>query len=414
MMRRALRSSLLPVLLAGAAAAQPAANPNAARQQIQDAEQARAAALAAQQAAAARAQAAQAEEKRLADARVAGAARLRQVEQATADLATRVDALSRRRADAQARLNVRAAELEPLLPLIERLSLYPAETLLALPASPDDALRGVLVLQGIAHQLEQDAVVLRQEQAAVDAIAAQIAAENPRLAAAQAAQSAQAAELDRQIEAARQQRRGAEDAAADAARQAAADAARAESLRSAIAEIETRQREAEARARDDAARADRLKHAAEAASARTRQEALAKPAGPGLDATRGQLTVPVAGKVVHGWGEETDGGPAMGVSYQAPPGARVVSPCAGKVVFAGPFRSYGLLLIVDCGASYHFVLSGLERLDVQVGRPVQAGEPIGVMPNWDPHVPGSRPSLYVELRHDGQAVNPAPFLGARI
>ena len=72
-----------------------------------------------------------------------------------------------------------------------------------------------------------------------------------------------------------------------------------------------------------------------------------------------------------------------------------------------------LLLIVDCGGGYHFVLAGLDRLDVSVGHAVQAGEPVGVMPGWDPRVPGNRPALYVELRRDGQPVNPAPWLMAR-
>jgi septal ring factor EnvC (AmiA/AmiB activator) len=91
----------------------------------------------------------------------------------------------------------------------------------------------------------------------------------------------------------------------------------------------------------------------------------------------------------------------------------VVSPCAGKILFAGPFRSYGRLLIVDCGKGYDFVLAGLDRLDVPVGRVVRAGEPVGVMASWDPRAGGAKPALYMELRHDGAAVNPAPFLRAR-
>jgi septal ring factor EnvC (AmiA/AmiB activator) len=121
----------------------------------------------------------------------------------------------------------------------------------------------------------------------------------------------------------------------------------------------------------------------------------------------------VAGTLVRGFGEATDTGPASGLSYQAPPAARVVSPCGGRVVFAGPFRSFGQLMIVDCGASDLFVLAGMDRLDARVGQTVQPGEPVGVMPNWDPRGPGTRPSLYVELRHAGQAVNPAPFLRAK-
>jgi septal ring factor EnvC (AmiA/AmiB activator) len=90
----------------------------------------------------------------------------------------------------------------------------------------------------------------------------------------------------------------------------------------------------------------------------------------------------------------------------------VVSPCAGRIVFANAFRSYGLLLIVDCGGGYHAVLAGFDRLDAKVGQQVAAGEPVGVMPNWEPGVSGNRPALYVELRHDGQPVNPAPWLRA--
>jgi septal ring factor EnvC (AmiA/AmiB activator) len=84
------------------------------------------------------------------------------------------------------------------------------------------------------------------------------------------------------------------------------------------------------------------------------------------------------------------------------------------VVFAGPFRSFGLLMIVDCGASWHAVLAGFDRLDATVGQSVQPGEPIGQMPGWDPAGASPRPSLYVELRHDGAPVNPAPFLRAKL
>jgi septal ring factor EnvC (AmiA/AmiB activator) len=121
----------------------------------------------------------------------------------------------------------------------------------------------------------------------------------------------------------------------------------------------------------------------------------------------------VAGTVVRAWGAPTDAGPATGISYQAAPNARVVSPCGGRVVFAAPFRSYGRLLIVDCGGGYHAVLAGLDRLDVAVGRRVEMGEPVGVMGDWNPAGNGGRPALYVELRRDGQPVDPGPWLRAK-
>ena len=410
-MRRALLSSLL--LLAAAA---PPRDPDAARRQIKEADRAREAGLVKQNEAAARAEAAASEARRLAEQRVAAASRMRQAEFATLDAASRMDALSRRRQEAEARLQARAADLAPLLPLIERMSLYPAETLLAVEAEPEAALQGILVLQGIGRTLERQARALRAEQAALDEAQRAVAAEAPKLAAAQAAQAAEAAELDRQIANARARGRDAADDAADFARAAAAEAARAETLRGVIGEIEAQRRTAEARARDEALRAERQQRQPEAAAARRREAAIVRSATASLSGGslgQGQLAVPVAGTVVRAWGETTDAGPAGGISYRAPPGARVVAPCGGRAVFAAPFRSYGLLLILDCGGGYHVVLAGLERLDVQAGTAIRPGEPVGVMPGWDPTARGERPALYLELRRDGQPVNPGPWLRAR-
>ena len=408
-MRRTPRISLGLLLICVAAAAQPPQTPT--RQDLGDAERARSAETAAQHAAAERAAAAAAEATRLTAERIAAAARLRQAELATADAASRMDALAARRREAQARLDAQMRTLEPLLPLIERLSLYPAETLLAVPEAPDQTLRGVLVLRGLTRQIVREAVTLRHEQAELDAAARAEAAEAPRLAAAEAAQQAQADELDRQIAAAETSRREAQDAATAAADRAAAEAARAASLRGVLASLEAQRRAEEARARTE-----KQKLGEAAAASHERQAAAERQPTPVSMAAaaqpHGQLTAPVAGTVVRAWGEPSDGGPALGISYHAPPAARVVSPCSGRVVFAERFRSYGLLLIVDCGGGYHAVLAGFDRLDAKAGQPVAAGEPIGVMPSWEPGSTGSRPSLYVELRHDGQPVNPAPWLRA--
>ncbi len=88
--------------------------------------------------------------------------------------------------------------------------------------------------------------------------------------------------------------------------------------------------------------------------------------------------------MVRAWGDSTEAGPAIGISYMAAPKARVVSPCTGRVDFADPFRSYGLLMIVDCGGGYHAVLAGFGRLSTQAGQAVKAGQPVGVMPDWEP------------------------------
>ncbi len=382
-------------------------------QQVQEAERARATEIEAQKAATARAAAAAAEEQRLGRARVTAAARLRELEQATAEVAARIEALAARRGEAEARLAARAADLAPFLPLIERLGLYPSETLLAVPLPPEQTVRGLIVLGAMARQLEAEAAALRAEQADVEAVQRQIDAEMPALAAAEAAQSQAARALDAQIADARDARRNAEGAAAEAERRAAAEGAKAASLRAALARIEEERRAAELRARAEAEAAQKQKREAEAEAARQRSEALARSAGPGLGSPKGTLVVPVTGSLTRGFGEATEAGPATGLSYQPVPGARVVSPCGGRVVYAGPFRSFGLLLIVDCGAGFHFVLSGFEHLDAQVGQALQAAEPVGAMAVWDPRANAGRPSLYVELRRDGQPINPAPYMRAK-
>ncbi|EHM03500.1 peptidase, M23 family, partial [Acetobacteraceae bacterium AT-5844] len=128
---------------------------------------------------------------------------------------------------------------------------------------------------------------------------------------------------------------------------------------------------------------------------------------------RGGRAVPVAGRVTRDFGESGEGGPARGLTYSAAAGARVVSPCGGQAVFAGPFRSYGRLLIVDCGGGYHFVLAGLDRLDVEAGSRLLAGEPVGVLGGGDSGNAGGRPSLYLELRRNGQPVDPKGWFRSR-
>ena len=354
------------------------------------------------------------EAMRLAQQRVEAAAQLRQAETATADAAARIDALARRRLDAEQRVQIRATAMQPLVPLIERLSLYPTETLLAVPAAPDAALRGVLVLQGLSQQMEIETEALRRDQLEADEAAAALRQEAPALTEAEAAQKHEADALDQEIAHAHAEQAAAEAQANQAASQAAAAGARMDTLRSALTALEAQRRADEAKAREEAARAERQKNVAEMEAARGREVVAAHPTGAGTIASgagpRGQLQPPVIGVVVKSWGEQTDGGPATGVSYHAPPGAHVIAPCGGRVVFAQSFRSYGLLLIIDCGGGYHVVLAGFDRLDVKLGQSLVSGEPVGAMPTWEPGSDTHRPALYVELRRDGTPVNPAPWL----
>jgi len=97
-----------------------------------------------------------------------------------------------------------------------------------------------------------------------------------------------------------------------------------------------------------------------------------------------------------------------GLSIVAALGQGVAAPEDGRIVFAGPFKSYGLLLIIEHQREYHTLLWGFSRLDVAIGDPVRSGQIIGVMA-----ADAERPAeLHVELRRNGRPVNPLPWLAA--
>nr|WP_237182279.1 peptidoglycan DD-metalloendopeptidase family protein [Roseomonas marmotae] len=199
-------------------------------------------------------------------------------------------------------------------------------------------------------------------------------------------------------------------------KRAEAEARASEARERAAAERAARQQAAALAARQRAARDAEaragIQREREALEARetARREAAARPRAP--EPAPGGRAVPVAGRLTRDFGASGAGGPARGLTYAAPPGARVVSPCGGRAVFSGPFRSYGLLLIVDCGNGHHFVLAGLDRLDAEAGSRLLAGEPVGVLGSGDSG-DGGRATLYVELRRNGQPVDPKGWFRVR-
>jgi len=131
--------------------------------------------------------------------------------------------------------------------------------------------------------------------------------------------------------------------------------------------------------------------------------------------TRGHLPLPVNGARVREFGAKDGlGGTERGLTIVTRAGAQVTSPCDGWIVYAGPFRNYGQVLIVNAGGGYHIVLAGMERVSVDVGQFVLTGEPVAVM-GGGPQAAASlaagaaQPNLYVEFRKDGAPIDPSPW-----
>jgi septal ring factor EnvC (AmiA/AmiB activator) len=122
---------------------------------------------------------------------------------------------------------------------------------------------------------------------------------------------------------------------------------------------------------------------------------------------RGKLPYPVQGKVIVKYGDMTRSGThSKGITLRSRSGAQVISPYDGIVLFAGPFKGYGKILIIKHDDNYHTLLAGLTDIDGQVGQSLLAGEPVGRMSTEN------NPSLYIELRKSGQPINPLPWLTA--
>ncbi|HZC56926.1 MAG TPA: peptidoglycan DD-metalloendopeptidase family protein [Xanthobacteraceae bacterium] len=130
---------------------------------------------------------------------------------------------------------------------------------------------------------------------------------------------------------------------------------------------------------------------------------------------RGHLRLPVNGTRIRDFGgSDGSGGTQKGLSIAARPGAQITAPCDGWVVYAGAFRSYGQLLILNAGGGYHVLLAGMKRISVDLGQFVLTGEPVAVMGDASQAsatvatVP-KQPVLYVEFRKDGTPIDPSPW-----
>jgi murein hydrolase activator len=177
-----------------------------------------------------------------------------------------------------------------------------------------------------------------------------------------------------------------------------------------------------------------LKSAANAAATASLQGAPAAPNGkPNLGAlkdparlspaiafasARGLFAFPVNGRKIREFGgSDGAGGVEKGISLATKVGAQVTTPCDGWVVYAGPFRSYGQLLILNAGGGYHVLIAGMERISVNIGQFVLTGEPVATMGSTSQvasilATTASQPVLYVEFRKDGTPIDSGPWWAA--
>lgn len=298
-----------------------------------------------------------------------------------AEIQARLEALGEEAQARQAALDARRGEVAALASALLALSRRPPESLALEPHSPLDSARAGTLAAATVPAIEARASALRGE---IDALARARAAalrEGDRLRDALAALAAETARLDAAVQArGRALARLAEETREQSDR-LGRFAREAQDLREFLGRLE--ERPAPVRAiRPPAAR-------------------------PGETAGLAGYRWPARGRIVENWGANQGGGQiARGLTIEPREAAGVVAPFEGIVAFAGQFRGYGLILILEHSGGYHSILAQMGRIDAVVGQAVTAGEPVGRAGASE----RGTPVLYLELRRNGLPIDPSPLL----
>jgi murein hydrolase activator len=341
---------------------------------------------------------------------IAAAKAVQQHERALSEIEGQLADLAIEERTKSADLQRRGEQYQEILMALQVLARHPPEALALSPGEPVDALRSALLLGAAIPQIEAKAKALQAELASLTALRERIAqkrgqlvAENAGLAAEQAAVTAAIASK------ASLQEQAVRDAATTANRLRVLSG-EAKDLRDLLDRLEDERRRdadllAHAKTRAPRDEADASASPNVAWSADPRRPKDIRP----FSAAHGAMIVPVVGKLTTRFGENDQFGTASkGIVLTTRPGGQVVAPFDGRIEFAGPFRGYGQILIIEHGDGYHSLLAGLERIDGVVGQWLVSGEPVGIMPNGDREA-----ALYLELRRHSQPINPLPWLATR-
>jgi murein hydrolase activator len=340
------------------------------------------------------------------------AARVRDVEASIEATQARLKPLDEREQIFRTSLDERREVIVEILAALQRIGRQPPPALVVRPEDALQAVRTAIVLGAVVPDMRAEADALSSDLAELVKVRKDIDAENATLTDNLQELSREQLRLNMLVD----ERQKKEDAATgelDAQKQHAADLAhQADNLKDLIGKLEqsldssTRQTRTDARAiEEDATRPDlaALKDPGRLAPAVA------------FTANRGHLRLPVNGARIREFGaSDGAGGTQKGVSIAARTGAEITAPCDGWVVYAGPFRSYGQLLILNAGGGYHVLLAGMERISVDLGQFVLTGEPVAVMGSGSQvstagATGAKQPVLYVEFRKDGAPIDPSPW-----
>jgi murein hydrolase activator len=340
------------------------------------------------------------------------AARVRDVEGRIEETRGRLKPLDAQEVALRKSLDERRSAIAEILAALQRVGRQPPPALLVQPEDALKAVRTAITLGAIVPDMRNQAEALSGDLADLLTVRKAIVGEKEHLARDLDLLGREQLRMNLLVDERQKKQSQTEDALEAERARAAGLAQQAENLKDLIAKLES--------ALDPAARNAH-------AEARSIEEDATRPAlaalkDPGrlspavtFAALRGRLRLPVNGAKIRDFGgSDGTGGTQKGQLIAAHAGAQITSPCDGWVVYAGPFRSYGQLLILNAGGGYHVLLAGMERISVDLGQFVLTGEPVAVMGSGSQvsaagATRSKQPVLYVEFRKDGTPIDPSPW-----
>jgi septal ring factor EnvC (AmiA/AmiB activator) len=345
-----------------------------------------------------------ADRRKLNQALIDTATRVRDVETKVTTTEARLKPLDGQEHTIRASLDSRRGVIGEVLAALQRIGRRPPPALIA---SPEDALQSVrtaMVLGAVLPEMRDQVASLAHDLANLVTVRKQIAAERDTLKQELASLGDERTRMSALIGERQKQQAEREQALAAERSRAAELAKQADNLKAFIAKHEQGQTPATRAARGDQPSSLSAQH----------DPGRLAPAV-AFASLRGHVPNPVNGVKLKVFGDPDGmGGSEKGVSIATRAGAQVTAPADGWVVYAGPFRSYGQLLILNVGGGYHVLLAGMDRISVDLGQFVLTGEPVAAMGNGSQIAAvlatgSSQPVLYVELRKDGTPVDPGPW-----
>ena len=298
--------------------------------------------------------------------------------------------------------------LSELLAGLQRLEQNPPPALVVEPHDVLAALRGAMMFGTLVPELRGEAEILAKKLTRLDRIRTAVEKEKSVLSTSVTNLKTAQIDLDQLIAQKKQLVFDNSGKLAGEKRRASELAEKAKSLKQLIADLEAARLKQEAK---------KTREALALEAERKRQEEFLLRPSVAFSSTKGRLEYPVQGQILKHFGQDDGlGSELRGLAVATRAQAQIIAPADGKVEFAGPFRSYGQLLILNAGEGYLVLMAGMKEISAEIGQSVRAGEPVGIMGKGPSsvtllgdQVQEARPVLYVEFRKNGEAVDSAPW-----